>query len=85
MDDIDDTAKPKLSQKRVDRQLRKKQRREEKLSKAHSSPSKTNGKLVKVRHSKKSLPGFLAKNVDAILTWLKEYETLFALADDYGF
>lgn len=42
-------------------------------------------RLVRVRYTKKSLPGFLAKNAGAILQWLKEYETLYALADDYGF
>lgn len=39
---------------------------------------------VRIRRTKKTLPGFLAKNVDAIVKWLKNYQTLYMLADDYG-
>lgn len=41
-------------------------------------------KPVKVRLSRKSLPGFMAKNAKAVLQWLKDYMLLFILADDYG-
>lgn len=39
---------------------------------------------VKARLQKKSLPGFMAKNAETILQWLKDYMLLFILADDYG-
>lgn len=72
----------KKSQKRKDRQERKAERRKAKAEQQLRKPEKK--KPVKARLSKKSLPGFLAKNVNAIIQWLKDYETLFVLADDYG-
>lgn len=35
-----------------------------------------------MKGTEKSLPGFLAKNVDLICKWLREYTTLFQKADD---
>lgn len=74
----------KLSQKRTARQERKAERRRLKLEKAHFDEKKQRLTPVKVRFSSKSLPGFLAKNTDAIIKWLKDYQTLFVMADDYG-
>lgn len=81
----DSRSYQKLSQRRVDRQKRKAERQLLKQKKAHFDKEQEQHKVVKPRLRKKSLPGFLANNVDAILHWLKDYETLFNLADDYGF
>ena len=35
-----------------------------------------------MKGTSKSLPGFLAKNIDLICKWLKEYSILFQKADD---
>ena len=37
-----------------------------------------------MKGTSKSLPGFLAKNIDTICKWLKEYCKLFQKADDAG-
>lgn len=37
---------------------------------------------IELKTKKKSLPGFLAKNVDLICKWLKDYSILFQAADD---
>lgn len=78
------TEHKKKSQKRVDRQARKAEKRKQKELLAKHQQEKLLQKPVKARLSKKSLPGFLAKNADAILQWLKDYQTLFVMADDYG-
>lgn len=74
----------KKSQKRKDRQARKAERRARREELSHHEKKVHDNKPVKIRRSKKSLPGFLAKNVDAIIKWLKDYQTLFVMADDYG-
>lgn len=80
-----EAEKPKKSQKRRDRQERKAERRRQREAVRNGSVSKKQlFKPVKARLSKKSLPGFLAKNTDAIKQWLKDYQTLFVMADDYG-
>lgn len=76
--------KKKKSQKRVDRQARKAEKRRQKELLEKHELEKKHMKPVKARLSKKSLPGFLAKNVDAIIQWLKDYQTLFVMSDDYG-
>ena len=74
----------KKSQKRVDRQARKAEKRKQKELLEKNKLKKQQSKPIKARLSKKSLPGFLAKNTDAIIQWLKDYQTLFVMADDYG-
>ena len=50
------------------------------------SSAKKNGFMAQsmkaMKGTSKSLPGFLAKNVDLICKWLKEYCKLFQKADD---
>lgn len=72
--------KKKKSQKRADRQARKRERR----ALREMSGAKKGAAPVKARLQKKSLPGFMAKNAETILQWLKDYMLLFILADDYG-
>ena len=69
--------KSRKSQKRKDRQER---RREKQVKTAE----KQKEIQVNVKKTKKSLPGFLAKNAENILKWLGAYCTLFCRADDYG-
>lgn len=85
MDDKTNLKKEKKSQKRIDRQARKNERRRLKSEALAFEETKMLLKPVKARLSKKSLPGFLAKNAKAIVQWLKDYSTLFVMADDYGF
>lgn len=84
MDDKTNLKKEKKSQKRIDRQARKNERRRLKSEALAFEETKMLLKPVKARLSKKSLPGFLAKNARAIVQWLKDYSTLFVMADDYG-
>lgn len=86
MSDIEKAApNKKLSQRRIDRQQRKAERQRLRQKKAEFDEKKEKSKVVKVRMKKKSLPGFLANNVDLIIHWLRDYEHLFCLAEDYGF
>ena len=72
--------KKKKSQTRAERQARKRERR----ALREMSGAKKGAAPVKARLQKKSLPGFMAKNAETILQWLKDYMLLFILADDYG-
>lgn len=86
MDNDIEASKPKKSQKRRDRQERKAERRRQREAVREGTVSKKQTfKPVKARLSKKSLPGFLAKNAEVIKQWLKDYQILFVMADDYGF
>ena len=70
-------GKSRKSQKRKDRQER---RREKQVKTAE----KQKEIQVNIKRTKKSLPGFLAKNAENIVKWLGAYCTLFCRADDYG-
>lgn len=82
-----DTSEPKKkkSQKRIDRQARRAEKRRQKALFEKHEERKQQLKPVKIRTAKKSLPGFLAKNVDNIIQLLKDYQLLYVAADDYGF
>lgn len=77
--------KQKKSQKRADRQARRAERQRTRAEIMADKTASIKYKPIRVRLSKKSLPGFLAKNTDAILQWLKDYQLLYIAADDYGF
>ena len=67
------------SQKRVDRQRRREERR-----KLRNGAKDTNvqNELPEIPKKKKSLPGFLAKYRKEIDIWLRHYMTLFCKAED---
>lgn len=78
--------KQKKSQKRADRQARRAERQRLRMEQMTNSKVVYNKyEPIRVRLSKKSMPGFLAKNIDAIIQWLKDYQLLYVAADDYGF
>lgn len=77
--------KQKKSQKRADRQARRAERQRLRMEQAIQKTVHDKYEPIRVRLSKKSLPGFLAKNVDAIIQWLKDYQLLYIASDDYGF
>ena len=67
------------SQKRVDRQRRREERR--KLRNGAKDANVQN-ELPEIPKKKKSLPGFLAKYRKEIDIWLRHYMTLFCNAED---
>lgn len=82
--------KQKKSQKRKDRQERRRIKREEKKKQEYEKEIEKTKKQIekiktlRIKKSKKTLPGFLAKNAEVICQWLRSYLKLFMVADDAG-